>query len=220
LKSTHNKEVKPEKIEVYDNTKEQKFWNNDSEWERDGEEWSDVFGGTEKVWNEIIYPKIKDYLKGNILEIAPGHGRITKYLLKYTNNLSVVDLNENCIIKCRERFGNYIQKYSINNGKSLSDFKDESLDFVFSWDSFVHMDKFVIQNYLSEIYRVLKPNGIGYIHHSFFFNGNIESKKNVAGRSNMNPELFNRMLEISKLKLISQEEVKGVVVDTISTFKK
>ena len=203
----------------YDNVKEQRFWNNSSEWKRDGEEWSDVFNGTDKLWNLIIYPQIKDYLNGEILEIAPGYGRITEYLLIYSNNINVVELNENCLTKCKERFGNKIKKYSINNGRDLKDFNNNSFDLVFSWDSFVHMDKYVIEDYLYEIYRVLKPDGIGYIHHSFF-NGSIRSKDNIAGRSNMNPDLFKELLEKSNLKLISQIELKGNVIDTISIFKK
>jgi glycosyltransferase involved in cell wall biosynthesis/ubiquinone/menaquinone biosynthesis C-methylase UbiE len=204
----------------YDNITEQRFWNNLSEWKRDGEEWSDIFGGTEKTWNEKIYPKIKDYLKGEVLEIAPGHGRITEYLLKYTINLSIVDLNETCIDKCKERFTDKIRKYSVNNGKNLNDFKNDSFDFVISWDSFVHMDRNVIQSYLNEIYRVLKPDGVGYIHHSSFFDGSIKSFENTSGRSNMNAELFKELLENSNLNLVSQENIQGYVLDVITTFKK
>lgn len=211
-----------ESTSTYDNVTEQRFWNDLSEWKRDGEEWSDVFGGTDNIWNNIIYPKIKDYLDGEILEIAPGHGRITDYLLKYSNSnsLSIVDLNETCILKCKELFGDRIKKYSVNNGKNLNDFENNSFDFIISWDSFVHMDKYVIQSYLNEIYRVLKPNGVSYIHHASLYGGSIESRSNIAGRSNMSSEIFKEMVENSKLKLISQEGVTGEILDIITIFKK
>jgi hypothetical protein len=40
------------------------------------------------------------------------------------------------------------------------------VDFVFSFDSLVHVDADVIASYLSELGRVLKPGGAGFIHHS------------------------------------------------------
>jgi 16S rRNA A1518/A1519 N6-dimethyltransferase RsmA/KsgA/DIM1 with predicted DNA glycosylase/AP lyase activity len=68
---------------MYDNVEEQRFWNNEDSWLEQGEEWSEHFNGTENLWNDIIYPKISKYLKGNVLEIAPGCGRITKYLINH-----------------------------------------------------------------------------------------------------------------------------------------
>lgn len=84
------------------NIEEQKnLWNNPNNWSNDGNEWSIYFGTTENLWNKI-YPKFKDYITGNVLEIAPGFGRMTEYLLKYTKNLSIVDLCDICIEKCKE----------------------------------------------------------------------------------------------------------------------
>jgi glycosyltransferase involved in cell wall biosynthesis len=211
-------ETKP--TESYDNVEEQRFWNNKSEWERDGDEWSDVFGGTEKLWNEIIYPNIQEYLKNDVLEIAPGYGRITKYLIKHSKTLSLVDLNDNCIKKCIEKFGDKIANYVVNNGRNLNYFNDKQFDFIFSWDSFVHMDKSVIDDYLKEIYRVLKKDGVGAIHHSYFYGGRIQSKKNIAGRSNMTPEIFKELAEKNKLTVISQTAVIGGVTDFLTIFKK
>ena len=79
------------------NIKEQKdLWNNPNNWVDDGNEWSVYFGTTENLWN-IIYPKFQQYLKGEVLEIAPGFGRITEYLIPRVDSLSIIDLNEICI---------------------------------------------------------------------------------------------------------------------------
>jgi hypothetical protein len=43
---------------------------------------------------------------------------------------------------------------------------DASVDFVFSFDSLVHAEADVIESYLTELSRVLTPDGIGFIHHS------------------------------------------------------
>ena len=84
------------------NIEEQKrIWGNSNNWKSDGDEWSNYYENTNNLWN-ILYPKFEMYLKGEVLEIAPGYGRITKYLLeeyKKFNSLSIIDLNENCIKK-------------------------------------------------------------------------------------------------------------------------
>jgi len=204
------------------NIEEQKnMWNNFDNWSNDGHEWSVYFGTTENLWN-IIYPKFKNYICGNVLEIAPGFGRMTEQLLKYTKNLSIIDLSDICIEKCKEKFGNNIEKYVVNDGKTLN-FDDNSFDFIFSFDSFVHMTEDVIESYISEINRTLKNNGYAFIHHSFFMGGNNDRIiENIAGRSNMTPETFKNIVEKYKMTIISQENFKisEQINDTITIFKK
>jgi hypothetical protein len=43
---------------------------------------------------------------------------------------------------------------------------DDSIDFVFSFDSLVHAEADVMQAYLNQLVRKLKLNGVGFIHHS------------------------------------------------------
>ena len=51
-------------------------------------------------------------------------------------------------------------------GGSLEMISDASLDFVFSFDVFVHIKREIVEEYLSELGRTLKPGGRGFIHHS------------------------------------------------------
>ena len=203
----------------YDNVEEQRHWNNEYAWVEHEHYWSDFFGGIDKLWNDIIYPKIGNYLKGDVLEIAPGFGRITTYLKDKVNNLTIVDLNQLCIDKCKEKFGDTI-KYYVNDGRHLDMIESNSLDFVFSWDSFVHMDEDVINCYLGEIYRVLKSGGHSIIHHSFLYGGNKKSFRNLGGRSNMTPSRFKELAENNNLEVINQEDIIWTVTDTITTIKK
>ena len=90
-------------MEKFYNIDEQRFWNLESNWSMNGHEWSKSFGNTEKLWNEIIFDKIKEFRGKKILEIAPGFGRITQFLSILAQELIVVDLNETCIKKTREK---------------------------------------------------------------------------------------------------------------------
>lgn len=209
--------------QINNNIEEQKFWGNSKVWEKDGEEWSVFFGGTEKLWDGFIYPKISAYVKDSILEIAPGHGRMTSLLMNYSSKLYIVDVNKSCIDFCKHRFCSKDNIYYFtNDGLSLDFIEDGSIDFVFSWDSFVHMQKFVIENYLEGISKKLRYGGVGAIHHSFLMGGNDEfSFQNKQGRSNFTPNLFKEMCCQYSLEIIEQDIFKfNELHDVLSIFKR
>jgi len=143
-------------------------WNVKYEWAKDGDEWSSTWGGADAQWFGAILPRIHAFLPADtILEIAPGFGRWTDHLKNYAEHLIVVDLAEKCINTCRERFASASNiTYHVNDGKSLAMVPDNSLDFVFSFDSLVHAEADVIQAYLTQLADKLKPNGGGFFHHS------------------------------------------------------
>lgn len=143
-------------------------WNAHYDWSQRGEEWSEAWGGSEAQWYGAIFPRIHAYLPATtMLEIAPGFGRWTNYLRNYCQQLYALDLAEACIDYCRERFAasSHIS-YHVNDGKSLEMIPEGALDFVFSFDSLVHAEADVVHAYLQQLAKKLKPNGVGFIHHS------------------------------------------------------
>jgi hypothetical protein len=54
----------------------------------------------------------------------------------------------------------------VNDGRSLDMIEDESIDFVFSFDSLVHADSGTVRSYMLQIARKLRFSGTGFIHHS------------------------------------------------------
>lgn len=137
-------------------------------WKDAGEEWSAEWGTSSAQWAGTILPRIRNALPADtILEIGPGYGRWTHYLKDHCKNLVVVDRVQQCVDACRERFRDdpRIRAY-VTEGGSLSMLQDESVDFVFSFDVFVHIKREIVASYLSEFGRVLKTGGKGFIHHS------------------------------------------------------
>lgn len=208
-------------METFYNIEEQRKWNDESMWSADGHEWSGFFNGTDKLWNEHIFNKIKIFRNKKILEIAPGFGRMSQYLSILASELVVVDLNQTCIDKTREKLGGHVSAYYVNDGKSLSMIKDSSQDLVFSFDSFVHMHQNVVEEYVKEINRVLKPGGYGFVHHSWFYGGEEYSFNNISGRANMLPEIFKDFVDSNNMEIVSQESITfPEVTDCISFFRK
>jgi 2-polyprenyl-3-methyl-5-hydroxy-6-metoxy-1,4-benzoquinol methylase len=140
----------------------------DYDWKEGGEEWSAPWGGSAAQWFGAIFPRIHECLPAStILEIAPGFGRWTKYLKEHCERLHIVDPVEDCIEACRRRFGNDLRlSYHINDGRSLAMIPDRSIDFVFSFDSLVHVPRDTVAAYVRQLADKLKDDGVGFIHHS------------------------------------------------------
>ncbi len=143
-------------------------WDLDYCWPDDGDEWSKDWGSAEAQWFESLLPRIHPFLPtGTILEIAPGHGRWTQFLKNYCSQLVILDLGAHCIEACKRRFSSSSHiSYHVNDGRSLGMVPDRSIDFAFSFDSLVHAEADVIESYLKDLARKLKPDGVGFIHHS------------------------------------------------------
>ena len=144
------------------------IWDSTWDWASGGDEWSSWWGGTPALWHGALMPRIHTFLPaGTVLEIAPGFGRWTQYLKDSCERLVVVDLAERCIEHCRDRFADATNiEYHVNDGRSLDMVADGSLDFAFSFDSLVHVEMDVLSSYLAELARVLKPDGVAFIHHT------------------------------------------------------
>lgn len=212
-------------MEKFYNIEEQRHWNKENAFSEGGDEWSSRFGSTENLYNQILRDFVEKYCKGEGLEVAPGWGRITEYLIPNCESLSIVDLNEYCISKCVNKFGSKIKAYYVNDGKSLKSIPDNSMDFVFSFDSFVHIHFNVFSEYIKEFRRVMKENSHGVIHHSWLGGGEDYSFRNLGGRANCSPEDLNRVLEENGFEVVSQTPCSVSVWfedlnDLITVFRK
>ncbi|MEJ7582541.1 MAG: class I SAM-dependent methyltransferase [Acidimicrobiales bacterium] len=143
-------------------------WTDTWDWSGRGDEWSQWWGGTEAMWFGALLPRIHAFVPtGTVLEIAPGYGRWTQYLQGLADRLVIVDLAENCIEHCRQRFVDATNvEYHVNDGRSLDMIADRSIDLAFSFDSLVHVDADVVGAYLDQLSRKLTPDGVGFLHHS------------------------------------------------------
>lgn len=143
-------------------------WEDRWDWSTAGDEWSSWWGGTPALWHGALLPRIHAFVpSATVLEIAPGFGRWTQYLKDLCDQLVIVDLTERCIDECRQRFAGATNiEYHVNDGVSLEMVPDHSIDFVFSFDSLVHAEADVLEAYLGQLAHKLKPEGVGFLHHS------------------------------------------------------
>jgi len=160
------------------------LWGDAQNWTNAGDEWSKSWGNAQSQWWFSIFPRLQEYVPTDrILEIAPGFGRWTQFLKNLCKELIVVDMSDLCILECKKRFSSSPNiSYHVNDGKSLEMIPDDSIDFAFSFDSLVHAEDTILENYIEQLARKLKPNGVGFIHHS-----NLGEYKTFVIRSSHKP---------------------------------
>lgn len=148
-------------------------WDRTHGWEEDGDEWSGMAVHCHQPYDEWKAALVRELLEPNlrpdasVVEVAPGHGRFTEAIVGKVRTLTLVDLSQTCLDICRRRFGDDAGvSYVLTDGTTLPGVPDGSVDFIWSFDSFVHMEREVIDAYLAEFARVLKPGGSFLIHHA------------------------------------------------------
>lgn len=98
-----------------------------------------------------MFPRLQGYVPAAwILEIAPGYGRWTHLLKDLCDELVIVDLTQNAIDYCRERFASerHIRSF-VCDGRSLPMVASDSIDLAFSFDSLVHAELDVMPDTLT-----------------------------------------------------------------------
>src|SRR5262245_42123468 len=188
------------------------MWNEVCTWSTEGDEWSNGFGGTDSLWWFLLYPRMHRFLPAqSVLEIAQGDGRGTQFLKDGCESLVVVYLSPKCIEHCKERFaGDSRITYHVNDGRSLDAIPDQSIDFVFSFDSLVHAESDVIRAYLNQLSRKLKRNGAGFMHHS-----NIGSYR---GRLTV-WKAYHRLPEIMRSKVLREAQLESLMSINIEGWR-
>jgi len=190
------------------------------DWKAEGEEWT-----LSPAWKDsLIRHVLCRYIRpgGDVLEIGPGAGRWTGALIERAGTLRAVDVAESSVQICRKKFnGRPGISFLVGNGKDLSGILDGSVDAVWSFDVFVHINAAEAAAYVRELRRVMRPGAVAVIHHGK--SGGFEG----GWRSNLTSEAFHEMLHAEGFSLLNafqswqdngKEYSVGVYNDEITVF--
>ena len=100
-----------------------------------------------------------------VLEIGPGGGRWTRYMLG-AKTLYAVDLHSELLNELRKKIKRSNVTFVKNNGDDFPGIPRGSVDFVFSFGTFVHLDCDIIDRYLVNLRDVLKPDATVVLQYS------------------------------------------------------
>ncbi len=91
------------------------------------------------------------------VEIGPGGGRWTQFLLGF-RRLYVVDLHAELLDELRKGFDRDNMVFVRNHGTDFPGIPAQSVDYVFTFGTFVHLDLAIIDAYLANLRQVVKPD--------------------------------------------------------------
>ena len=188
------------------------MWGDGWDWSQRGEEWSTAWGSVSHQWWTTLFPRIQGYVPaGRILEIAPGFGRWTHYLRDLCDDLVAVDIAQNAVEACQARFADDSRVTTwLGDGTSLPMVTEDSVDFVFSFDSLVHAERDVMFRYVEELARILTADGVAFLHHSNL-GSHPQGSYDPAGvhwrAPSVSAALVAQASEALGLRCISQEKV-------------
>jgi ubiquinone/menaquinone biosynthesis C-methylase UbiE len=158
-----------------DNTKE--FWDEYvKKFEANPDNSKYKFLGNNWKGEDIFYKLLHKYAFSHpdALEIGCGGGRISNFAKELFVRITATDISPEMIRKASSEVKATNISWEVMDGFRLDQYKDESFDFVYSHDVFVHFSSMQVYPYLLQFHRLLKKGGIGII--SFY---NFEKHFNV-----------------------------------------
>ena len=172
-------------------------------WEKArGEEWTVSPEWKKSLVDEVLLHYIKPGTA--VLEIGPGAGRWTEILQPLAREIFAVDVSARALDICKKRLSSATNvNFFLTQNSSLGFIPDKTIDAVWSFDVFVHINPDDTDSYLAEIQRVLVPGGIAIIHHPR--DGGLHG----GCRSRMTAQLFLALLEKRGLTLLRRFDSWG-----------
>ena len=166
-----------------------------------GLEWGDpeVLDPLKFIRDRYVLP----YVNGNqyALEIGPGGGRWTRYLLGF-KKLYVVDYHTELLQELKKNFNKPNMEFIKNNGIDFPGVPEGSIDYLYSFGTFVHLDIPLIEAYLTNMRSILKSDANVVIHYS--------DKTKIMGQMNKGfsentPEKMRSMVVDAGYKILEED---------------
>jgi SAM-dependent methyltransferase len=131
-----------------------------------GIEWGDpdLAPHLRQVRDEWLLPTIGPH--ATVLEIGSGGGRWSRYFVGRVERAILVDGTPASAAAIRERYHWPAFEYQVSPDGRLPLVGDGEVDYVFSFDTFVHFEAELFNRYIEEIGRVLRPGGLLHLHYA------------------------------------------------------
>ena len=129
-----------------------------------GEEWTHP-ERTRFVYERFASPYLSP--SARVVEIGPGGGKFSRRLVEQCRELLLVDISREMLQRANRVIGGRAREVLIDDGQ-IDGVASASVDLVFSYDVFIHLESEEVFRYLAEVNRILKTGGVFSVHTSSF----------------------------------------------------
>jgi ubiquinone/menaquinone biosynthesis C-methylase UbiE len=142
------------------------------------------------------------------LEIGCGPGRLIRPMSRHFVEIHGVDVSDEMIALAKQKLRDIPNAYpAVTDGASLPQYADDSFNFVYSYAVFQHIpSREVVFQYLREIRRVLKPDGLARLQFNGLPRGGESSYDTWAGARFSSGEIL-EFTELNDLQVLALEGV-------------
>ncbi len=127
----------------------------------------------------------------HVVELACGHGRHTEQIKDRAAHITMMDILEENVAFCRERFAGAGHVTTVvNNGVDFQPLEAESATAIFCYDAMVHFPPEVVESYVRDAGRILVSGGRALFQHSNYAGRGQHYGRNPHARNFMTQELF------------------------------
>jgi SAM-dependent methyltransferase len=128
-----------------------------------GDEWGSP-SHVDDILEDFLFPYLIQTAKA--IEIGVGGGRIADKVAPRVEALTCCDISSEMLSRAQKDLARHKNiSYRLLEQPVLPS-PDDSIDIVYSFDVFVHLDLHTIWRYFKEISRTLKPGGFAFLHTS------------------------------------------------------
>ncbi len=106
------------------------------------------------------YLSVCEFVKGkDVLDAACGEGYGSKILSDYAKSVIGIDIDLETVERAKNKYKSVGNLQFLQGSVEKLEVEDDSIDVVISFETIEHVDEKIQESFLSEIKRVLKPNG-------------------------------------------------------------
>lgn len=174
-------------------------------------------------WENHIKGFIENCDLTHVVDLACGHGRNIVKLLPLSTAVIGIDIQESNIEVCRKRFHDEPKAlFFKNNGYDISEISSGWATLIYTFDAMVHFEPEVIQSYLLDFHRALRPGGRAFLHHSNYTGGR-DWRTNPHSRNYMSTDMMQGFVAAAGLSIVRQKIIdwsKHEQLDALTLIEK
>jgi SAM-dependent methyltransferase len=148
-----------------------------------------------------------------IVEIGVGGGRWTRYMLK-AKQIYAVDYHQEILDLLKANFPKPNIKFIKNSGDDFPGVPPHSVDLIFSFGTFVHLELNIIDGYLRNMKPLLKPTSTVVIQYS----DRTKPLGNTEGFADNDPDRMRELVKKHGFEVV-EEDLKTIWHSSVIRFK-